>query len=375
MVILRGMWSLFVFSVILVGIILGNLVGRTLQARLFEPGSQPAISVYLFGVGVSAAGGVLGFLFAVIFFRKVVTWVSRFERVPLLDKIAAAVGVVLGLVVAILLTLPFARLPGYGLPITIFAAVAGVVLGVAFAMSAKEQAAYVFPALSREPPKGQVFTFPGAQPAMIDTNIVIDGRILSLARTGFIDGALLVPDFVLQELHHIADSEDNLKRARGRRGLDILNTLKNMEGIEVHLVDDYTEEEAPWDAVDRRLVRLAASRGCKVLTNDFGVAEIAKLHEVPVLNINELASALKPVFMAGESFAVALLREGKEPNQAVGYLEDGTMVVVKHGAHLVGKTTEVEVETVLQTSAGKMIFAVVPEEPAPPNAAKHAKER
>jgi uncharacterized protein YacL len=177
--------------------------------------------------------------------------------------------------------------------------------------------------------------------------------------TGFIEGPICVPDFVLGELHHIADSEDNLKRARGRRGLDILNRLKAMDGVEVTIVDDYTEEEAPYDEVDTRLVRLAKSRNAKVLTNDFGVAEIAKLHGVPVLNMNELATTLKPVYLPGEAFSVALIKEGKEQDQAVGYLEDGTMVVVKRASEMIGKTILAEVETVLQTSAGKMIFAIV----------------
>jgi len=139
----------------------------------------------------------------------------------------------------------------------------------------------------------------------------------------------------------------------------MLNRLKTMEGVEVRILTDYTEDEAPFDEVDTRLVRLAAARGAKVLTNDFGVAEIAKLHGVSVLNVNELASTLKPVYLPGETFTVALIKEGKEPDQAVGYLEDGTMVVVKRAAHLVGKTVLAEVETVLQTGAGKMIFAQV----------------
>lgn len=362
MVILRGLWWLFVSAVVLVGAIIGTLVAKNLQPQVFEANYKPESHVALFGIGVAAAGAMVGFLFAVFFFRKVVSWISFFERVPLLDKIVAMFGILAGLILSILVTLPFTRIPGWGLPIAIFAAVAGVILGVAFALSAKEQIAYVFPAISKEPPAGMHRVAPGYTPKVLDTNIIIDGRITNIVGTGFIDGPFFVPDFVLGELHHIADSEDNLKRARGRRGLDILNRLKSMEGVEVHILDDYTEEEAPYDEVDTRLVRLAQARAAKVLTNDFGVAEIAKLHNVPVLNVNELATALKPVYLPGENFTVALIREGKEADQAVGYLEDGTMVVVKRAAHLVGKTLAVEVETVLQTSAGKMIFAVVPEE-------------
>jgi uncharacterized protein YacL len=362
MVILRGLWWLFVTALVLVGGIVGSLLAKDLQPMAFpEPNFKPAY-VSLFGFGVAAAGAMLGFLFAVFFFRKLVTWVSAFERVPLLDKIVALVGILAGLILAILVTLPFTRIPGWGLPITIFASVAGVVLGVAFSVSAKEQIAYVFPTISKEPPLGMHYTGSGYAPKVLDTNIIIDGRITNIVGTGFVDGPFFVPDFVLGELHHIADSEDNLKRARGRRGLDILNRLKSMEGVDVHILDDYTEEEVPYDEVDTRLVRLAEARDAKVLTNDFGVAEIAKLHNVPVLNVNELATALKPVYLPGENFNIALIREGKEPDQAVGYLEDGTMVVVKRAAQMVGKTMAVEVETVLQTSAGKMIFAVLPDD-------------
>ena len=362
MVILRGLWSLFVTAVVLVGVLLGDLVAKSLQPLLFPPDfKSPEAYADLFGVGIAAAGGLIGFLFAVFFFRKLVAWISAFEKVPLLDKIVALIGTIAGLGLAILVTLPFTRLPGYGLPIAIFASVAGVVLGIGFAMSAKEQIAYVFPTISKEPPRVHGAAV-GCTPKVLDTNIIIDGRITNIVGTGFIDGPFYVPDFVLGELHHIADSEDNLKRARGRRGLDILNRLKSMEGVEVQIIDDYTEEELPYDEVDTRLVRLAELRESKVLTNDFGVAEIAKLHNVPVLNVNELATALKPVYLPGEAFTVALIREGKEADQAVGYLEDGTMVVVKRAAQLVGKTLSVEVETVLQTTAGKMIFAVVAEE-------------
>ncbi len=368
MVILRGMWSLFVTAVIFVGVIIGSLLGDALEPRLL--GESPEMSHTLFGLGLSAAGGLFGFLFAVFFFRKLVSWISYFERVSLLDKIAAALGTVIGLALAILVTFPFMRhLGGYGLPITIFASVAGIVLGVGFAMSAKEQIAYIFPTLSRAPSGGMRMPLPGAVPKMMDTNIIIDGRICTVVGTGFIEGPLYVPDFILGELHHIADSEDNLKRARGRRGLDILNQLKSMENIEVEIFDDYTDKEAPYDEVDTRLVRLAKAKSAKVLTNDFGVGEIARLHGVSVLNVNELATALKPVYLPGEQFTVSLIKQGKESDQAVGYLEDGTMVVVKRAAHLVGKNLAVEVETVLQTTAGKMIFAVLSEdaEQAQPN--------
>jgi uncharacterized protein YacL len=292
-----------------------------------------------------------------------IVWVTRFERVPLVDKIAIAIGTLFGPLVALLITYPLTSpdvVQEYRFPIQLFATVVGVVVGVAFAISAKEQISYVFPALQRAP-SGTAGMIRRGRSKLLDTNIIIDGRLCSIVATGFISGPIYVPDFVLQELHHIADSEDSLKRARGRRGLDILNTLNSMDNGEVVVLDDYTEEEAPRDEVDVRLVKLAQARDADVLTNDYGVAEIAKLHGVRVLNVNELASSLKPVYLPGERFSVALIKEGKEQDQAVGYLDDGTMVVVKRASQLIGSNVVVEVETVLQTSAGKMIFATLPD--------------
>ncbi len=358
MFILRGLWSLFVVAVVLVGIIFGNLIARELLPLVrLDPGGQEAI---LFTLGLNAIGGLLGFLLSLFSFRKIVSWVNYFERVSLVDKIAGAIGVVLGLGVALLITVPFAAIPGYGLPIRIFASVAGIVLGVGFAMSARAQIVYVFPSLESSFALSEAASRIRTKPKMLDTNIIIDGRIADVVDSGFLEGALLVPDFILQELQYIADSSDRLRRARGRRGLDMLNSLKNLDGVEISIYEDYSAEEVDAEEVDTQLVKLAKARDAVVITNDYSVNEIAKLNGVPVLNVNELANALKPVFLPGEELTVTIVKEGKESAQGVGYLDDGTMVVVEGGADAMGQLAPVTVTSVLQTNAGKMIFAELP---------------
>jgi uncharacterized protein YacL len=193
---------------------------------------------------------------------------------------------------------------------------------------------------------------------ILDTSVIIDGRIADICAAGFLEGTLLVPKFVLKELQLIADSSDTLKRNRGRRGLDILNDMQKRltDQIQIESTDfpELTE-------VDSKLVKLAMVKSAKILTNDFNLNKVAELQGVKVLNINELANALKPVYLSGERMRVKLLKEGTEPGQAVGYLEDGTMVVVDRGRDQIGREVQVTVTSHLQTSAGRMIFAKLEE--------------
>ena len=188
---------------------------------------------------------------------------------------------------------------------------------------------------------------------ILDTSVVIDGRIVDIAETGFIDGALVVPQFVLRELQLVADSSDSMKRNRGRRGLDILQRLQKMPQLSVQILEDDFPQIRD---VDMKLVELAKVYGCKVVTNDFNLNKVAQLHGVEVLNINDLANALKPVVLPGETMRVFILKEGKEYNQGVAYLDDGTMVVVDNARKMISKTIDIAVTSVLQTAAGKMIF-------------------
>ena len=188
---------------------------------------------------------------------------------------------------------------------------------------------------------------------ILDTSVIIDGRIADICETGFIEGTLVVPQFVLRELQQVADSSDSLKRNRGRRGLDILQKIQKMSGVHVHIVEtDFPEVRE----VDLKLIELARRMTAKIVTNDFNLNKVAQLRGVQVLNINELANSLKPVVLPGEVMRVFIIKEGKESGQGVAYLDDGTMVVVDQARRAMGKTIEVSVTSVLQTTAGKMIF-------------------
>lgn len=189
---------------------------------------------------------------------------------------------------------------------------------------------------------------------ILDTSVIIDGRIADLAKTGFIEGTLLTPQFVLRELQSIADSADAQRRNRGRRGLDILQEMRKNPDIAVRVVDD---DFPNIDEVDMKLVELAKRYGCPVLTNDFNLNKVATIHGITVLNINELAGALRPLVLPGETMKVFIQKEGKEANQGVAYLDDGTMVVVDNAKKQISRTVDVTVTSVLQTAAGKMIFA------------------
>ena len=201
---------------------------------------------------------------------------------------------------------------------------------------------------------------------VLDTSVIIDGRVADICKTGFLEGALVVPNFVLRELQQIADSADSAKRNRGRRGLDVLEKIKSVPGVTVQIVEkDYPDVKE----VDLKLIELAKEIGGKIVTNDFNLNKVSQLKGVDVLNINELANALKPVVLPGETMRVFILKEGKEYNQGVAYLDDGTMVVVDNARRMIGKTIATQVTSVLQTTAGKMIFGRFPEESEPPSPA------
>ena len=188
---------------------------------------------------------------------------------------------------------------------------------------------------------------------ILDTSVIIDGRIADIVETGFLDGTLVIPQFVLRELQLVADSADSLKRNRGRRGLDILQRIQKMTQLNVQILED---DFPNVHEVDMKLIELAKVYNCKIVTNDFNLNKVAQLHGVDVLNINELANALKPIVLPGETMRVFILKEGKEYNQGVAYLDDGTMVVVDNAKKMISRTIDISVTSVLQTTAGKMIF-------------------
>ena len=198
----------------------------------------------------------------------------------------------------------------------------------------------------------------GMVPKILDTSVIIDGRIVEIMKTGFLEGPIVIPEFVLVELRHIADSSDALKRTRGRRGLDILNKIQEDYGIEVYNTDsEKALKEIP--EVDVKLLKLAQIMKGKVVTNDFNLNKVAGIKGVPMLNINELANAMKPMVIPGEVMTVTLIKQGKEAGQAIAYLDDGTMIVVEDGRRKIGQTLDINVTSVLQTAAGRMIFGKV----------------
>jgi uncharacterized protein YacL len=207
---------------------------------------------------------------------------------------------------------------------------------------------------------------------ILDTSVIIDGRIADIAETGFLDGVLMIPQFVLRELQLVADSADSLKRNRGRRGLDILQRIQKIATLDIQIVeDDYPSIRE----VDMKLIELAKAYDGKIVTNDFNLNKVAGLHGVQVLNINELANSLKPIVLPGEAMKVFILKEGKEYNQGVAYLDDGTMVVVDNARKMIGKTIDISVTSVLQTTAGKMIFGKYDERAIPMAAARPEGQR
>lgn len=193
---------------------------------------------------------------------------------------------------------------------------------------------------------------------ILDTSVIIDGRIADICDTGFIEGTLIVPRFVLDELQYIADSSDSMKRSRGRRGLDILNRMQKSNGINIEVVD---QDFPKLKGVDAKLVAMAKKINARIITNDFNLNKVAELQGIKILNVNELANALKPVVLPGEIMTVKVIKEGKEPGQGVAYLDDGTMIIVDHAQKYQGSTVEVIVTSVLQTTAGRMIFSEMKE--------------
>ena len=315
-------------------------------------------------VALALVGLLLGFYLGPRLGEIIVRAGRWLEMMSATDKIAVAAGTALGVIV----TLPFyqllSKMPVFvGIFLLAFISVVLIYLGIVAMMSMKtELLAILSRGGSVAAVKETVETSPTINCKILDTNVIIDGRIADVCRAGFLEGPLYVPGFVLEELQHIADSGDGLKRARGRRGLDILNSMKEELPLIVRVWDKALDKSANDDEVDTRLVKLAKALEGIIVTNDFNLNKVAALQGVQVLNVNELANALKPVVLPGEAMTVGIVKEGKEANQGVAYLDDGTMIVVEDGRRYLNSTLSVIVTSVLQTVAGKMIFARVRED-------------
>lgn len=276
------------------------------------------------------------------------------KRISLRNMFAGLSGLLAGLVTAyllVLLTSTIVPKEGNGNIVSILAALFGLTLGyLGMAIAYKKGDEFNLLAPFGDPTS---WRSRGSDTKILDTNVIIDGRILDICNTGFVDGTVIIPRFVLKELQYIADSADALRRNRGRRGLDILHAMQDTPDIDVQI----SEEDFPdVREVDAKLIELGKSLGAKVITNDFNLNQVAELQAVSVLNINELANAVKPVILPGETMTVRVVKEGKEYKQGVAYLDDGTMVVVDNGRALMGQSLDVTVTSILQTAAGRMIF-------------------
>ena len=309
------------------------------------------------------AGGVLVgfFIFSALvekLLKLVLSFDYEFRNITLKKVLAGLTGLILGLIFALIINFAFSigRIPRLGMPLQILFSIIFAYLGFSLAFYNVDDILSLFPGSGsnevntyskngdREKPKNKI----------LDTSVIIDGRIADICKTGFVEGDLIIPEFILEELRHIADSSDELKRNRGRRGLDILKQMQKDSNIDVEIVNkDF--EEIP--EVDSKLVKLARVMDGRIVTNDYNLNKVAELQGVKVMNINELANAVKPVVLPGEEMEVELIKEGKEKGQGVGYLDDGTMIVVDDGINYIGETIEVLVTSILQTAAGRMIFA------------------
>ncbi len=261
-------------------------------------------------------------------------------------------GTITGLLVGALLSLPLGRLPGlYGDALPLVFSLLITVITVGVFINQRQAILGNLPFLKSHPTKAATKS---TDQILVDTSVIIDGRIADIAKSGFIRSKLLVPRFVLAELQNVADSDDPMRRNRGRRGLEMLNSLRQTADLAVEII----EEEVPEiKEVDAKLVHLGQKLSCDILTTDYNLNRVAQIEGVRVLNINELANAIRPVVLPGEELAVKIVQAGKERNQGVGYLPDGTMIVVEQGDKLIGQEVLTEVTRVFQTVAGKMIFA------------------
>jgi len=266
------------------------------------------------------------------------------QSITLSEMLLGALGLIVGLIVANLISIPIIKIQIIGVPFAVIINILFSLTGVGLSLRKRNENFFDLFKESKASPN---------IPKIIDTSTIIDGRILDICSAGFIDGELIVPSFVLEELRHIADSEDGLRRARGRRGLDILNLLQKDSSHTVKIEEfDYSNIEA-----DEMLMKASLKLKGKLVTIDYNLSKVAALKGIKVLNINELANAVKPIALPGEEMNVQVVKDGKEAGQGVAFLEDGTMIVIEGGKKFLGETIPVMVTSVLQTSAGRMVFA------------------
>ena len=323
---------------------LGLLIGEAVDAPGFLPWGLVAVLV----------GIALGLLLTPYIVIPVATWTSQgISRVTFSSLVSGTLGLVVGLVISALLSVTISSLPGWpGTAIPISLSVLLGALGMALAVSRERDLSALLPERSRRSAQSSRTYTDGR--VLMDTSAIIDGRIADISKTGFVRGTMVIPNFVLDELRHIADSSDALRRNRGRRGLEMLNKLRKESEVPIQVIDVDVKNGTE---VDGKLVILAKNMKAQILTTDFNLNRVAELQGVKVLNVNELANALKPVVLPGEEMSVRVIQEGKEPGQGIAFLDDGTMVVIEGGRRYINFHLDVSITRVLQTAAGRIIFA------------------
>ncbi|WP_097028499.1 PIN/TRAM domain-containing protein [Clostridium peptidivorans] len=355
--ILRGLFTI-------IGLLFGYFIGEALlksnllvQLNHFQ--NSPIKTVLFLLLSTLSFGFILFLISPWITFIiiKIMDYVEKsIQRLPANEVISGTLGAILGLAISSLFVNLLARIPVLGVPLAVVVAVIMGALGANIALRKRDDIMNLFSGFKKAGSGSKDKKGKGnkADPKILDTSVIIDGRIFDLCQTGFIEGTLVIPNFVLEELRHIADSSDGLKRNRGRRGLDVLNKIQKELNIDVQI---YEKDFPDIAEVDSKLLKLAQVLSGKVITNDYNLNKVAEFQGVPVLNINELANAIKPVVLPGEEMRIQIVKDGKESNQGVAYLDDGTMIVVEGGKKHIGEIVDVTVTSVLQTAAGRMIFA------------------
>ncbi|SIT87504.1 PIN/TRAM domain-containing protein [Edaphobacillus lindanitolerans] len=343
-------------------VLIGSTLGVLFLPSLFDFFSitEPWLTN---GYAAALIGAIIFYLLSLFLAEPTVNFIrwmeERLLKAPVADLLFGTLGLIIGLLVAFLLSFAVdaIQLPVLKDILPVILTILFGYLGFQVGFQKREELLHMFSRAGSERKKAEeeAAVLPSeATQKILDTSVIIDGRIADISATGFLEGELIIPQFVLTELQHIADSSDSLKRTKGRRGLDVLRRIQE-ERKTGAVITDEDFDDVP--EVDMKLVRLAKKNGGVVVTNDFNLNKVCELHHVPVLNINDLANAVKPVVIPGEEMRVTVIKEGKEANQGVAYLDDGTMIVIENGKNQIGKQITVSVTSVLQTSAGRMIFA------------------
>lgn len=346
----------------ILSLVLGGVIGYQIVAlfptqEVVNVGAPIYKSLNFYGV---LGGAVIGIVVIPIIVDGLIQLVLKVERqlqkIPFADIFAGVLGAIVGLIIGILLNyaFPLSNIFKLGSLIQVLINLVLAYLGLTIMLRKRDDLAALFQKVPGQTGKTRRDKKGDLSYKILDTSVIIDGRIADICKTGFIEGVLVIPEFVLEELRHIADSPDLLKRNRGRRGLDILNQIQKQLDTQVEIVESRFDDN---DEVDSKLVKLAKKIDAKIITNDFNLNKVAELQGVSVLNINELSNAVKPIVLPGEEMEVRVIKEGKEYGQGVAYLDDGTMIVVDHGKKHIGEEIEVMVTSILQTAAGRMIFA------------------